>query len=110
MTESASTRLPNPALVLESPLKDNGAPTSDRTWSIDSSDSLSDLEESFPALRDDSTQEEVVEASPKVRWGQVNIRLFPIIPGNHPDCIRGPPVSFIRQTNPSLIVVPWPYL
>jgi hypothetical protein len=31
----------------------------------------------------------------KVTWGNVAMRMFPVIPGDHPDTREGPPVSFI---------------
>ena len=32
----------------------------------------------------------------KVSWGEIEIRLYPIIPGDHPDTCRGPPVRFFQ--------------
>jgi hypothetical protein len=34
----------------------------------------------------------------RVTFGEVEIRKYPIIPGNHPDCVSGPPVSTALQT------------
>ena len=106
------------ALVLQEPptLKDHHGGcverNSQRTWSTESSYSLSDLDESLPPTEDDEDEDEAPAttaqeqknvktessksaSSCKVRFGQVNVRLFQIIPGVHPDCLKGPPVSFL---------------
>ena len=80
---------------------------SERTWATESSYSLSDLDESIPPTEDeeavDATTEEQqsadeVKSSSKIRWGQVNVRLFQIMPGHHPDCLKGPPVRTIGDS------------
>ena len=37
--------------------------------------------------------EEWMTQERKVRWGNLDVRMYPTIPGDHPDCEQGPPVS-----------------
>lgn len=110
-----SSRLEQAHVLQEPPtLKDHHGGcverNSERTWSTESSYSLSDLDESLPPTEDDedeapattaqeqqniNTESSKSASSCKIRFGQVNVRLFQIIPGVHPDCVKGPPVSFV---------------
>jgi hypothetical protein len=91
------------------------ARTSDRSISSASSQSLCDLDEhiyasikldSSPVMHNTSAaledfgrttntsiHEQPIIHYSKVHWGTVEMKLFPIIPGDHPDCVQGPPVS-----------------
>jgi hypothetical protein len=31
----------------------------------------------------------------RLRWGKVEMRFYPVMPGDHPDTAHGPPVSFV---------------
>jgi len=86
-------------------------PISDSTLSTTSSRSqLSDIDDypcsmedeySNPAtntstemdLKDEESTSGPARKPSKVRWGSVDVRVFPIIPGDHPDCDRGPPLT-----------------
>lgn len=85
--------------------KDNGAPsmasTSDISWSSGSSQSLRDLEgggvpfqNGKCSLTDFAAKVQPAKDS-HVMWGDVEVRIYPIIPGDHPDCVQGPPVSSV---------------
>lgn len=82
---------------------------SDRSIASTSSQSLYDLEENCGFMTCDSPvgvvvtksaattitnhNEQPIPRDTKVHWGTVQVKLFPIIPGDHPDCVHGPPVS-----------------
>lgn len=56
-------------------------------------------EGSVPASLVSCDQEEPSKGEKHVRWGSLEIRKYPIIPGIHPDCVAGPPVrtSLLRS-------------
>lgn len=78
------------------------ARTSDRSLSSASSQSLFDLVDNSPA----STASKRPAATRSVHWGTVKQRVFSLIPGDHPDCLSGPPLSiswdYVEETTESV--------
>jgi len=51
--------------------------------------------------------DEWMKQEKKVRWGRLDVRMYPTIPGDHPDCEQGPPVSLRTCTGAVNSFVPY---
>ena len=45
--------------------------------------------ESLPLVE---TDRELPAHHPTISWGSLGVRLYGVMPGDHPDCVQGPPV------------------